>query len=194
MRDYSKYYNLEAYLFDEVGPRFRSAGQLELIDFYFILTWKTNRAKNVALQRIAGKATSARTADAAVLEICTALTNAADARARLQELMHTWDFRLATASAILAVLYPDEFTVYDIRVCEALDSQTGRWTKLADASFSSALWNEYLAFKSAVEAAAPQHLNLRDKDRYLWGKSFYEDASNALARFTDTVSAGNSKH
>ena len=31
---------------------------------------------------------------------------------------------------------------------------------------------EYQAFKRAVEGAAPDELNLRDKDRYLWGKSF----------------------
>ena len=34
--------------------------------------------------------------------------------------MTKWAFRLPTASAILTVLYPDVFTVYDRRVCKVL--------------------------------------------------------------------------
>lgn len=190
MLDYKKYYNLEAYLFEEVGPRFRATKQLELLDFYFILTWKANRAKGYALRRLAARA---ETVAAAVQEICAALSDASDSRARLQVLMQTWDFRLATATAVLAVLYPEEFTVYDVRVCEALDWETERWTDLADSTFSIALWNEYLAFKAAVESTAPAHLSLRDKDRYLWGKSFYRDASKALKRTAGTASTGNTE-
>ena len=86
--------------------------------------------------------------------------------------MRNWEFRLPTATAILTVLYPADFTVYDIRVCNSLD----RFHNLAHGRFSDTLWERYLIFKAAVENEAPAHLSLRNKDRYLWGKSFYEDA------------------
>ena len=43
--DYGKFYYLERYLLEEVGPRFRSSGILEPIDLFMIFIWKANRAK-----------------------------------------------------------------------------------------------------------------------------------------------------
>ena len=40
-------------------------------------------------------------------------------------LIEDWAFRLPMASAILTVLYPDSFTVYDIRVCSELQNHHG---------------------------------------------------------------------
>ena len=37
--------------------------------------------------------------------------------------MRDWKLRLPTASAVLTVLYPEDFTVYDQRVCKMLDMQ-----------------------------------------------------------------------
>jgi hypothetical protein len=39
--DYRKTYNLEAYLFDEVGRKFRNTGMIDPLDFYLILVWKS---------------------------------------------------------------------------------------------------------------------------------------------------------
>jgi hypothetical protein len=75
------------------------------------------------------------------------------------------------------VLYPVEFTVYDARVCEELPE----FRKLAEKSFSNAMWEQYQHFKKAVEESTPSELCLRDKDRYLWGKSFYKAAVEASA-------------
>ncbi len=36
-------------------------------------------------------------------------------------LIEDWGFRLPMASAILTVLYPEEFTVYDVRVCNEVE-------------------------------------------------------------------------
>lgn len=36
------------------------------------------------------------------------------------------------------------------------------------------LWRGYEEYKRKVEESVPQKLCLRDKDRYLWGKAFYE--------------------
>ena len=82
--------------------------------------------------------------------------------------MKDWGFRLPMASAILTVFYPDEFTVYDVRVCDALDDfRALGWTN----DFES-LWAGYVRFVAAVRAAAPEAFSLRDKDRWLWGRDF----------------------
>jgi hypothetical protein len=92
--------------------------------------------------------------------------------------MKDWGFRLPTASAILTVLYPNDFTVYDSRVCGEL----GAFEELADRQYSDSLWADYQRFLNKVNAAVPGSLSLRDKDRYLWGRSFYtqviDDISN----------------
>ena len=77
------------------------------------------------------------------------------------------------ASAILTVLYPEEFTVYDVRVCDSL----GDCHKLSNVTDFEKLWHGYVEFKSKVSQAVPDELSLRDKDRYLWGKSFHEQLS-----------------
>jgi hypothetical protein len=67
----------------------------------------------------------------------------------------------------LALLYPDEFTVYDWRVCEEVGCKYTPWK-----DFSDALWDHYESFKQAVIAQTPSHLCLRDRDRFLIGRSF----------------------
>jgi len=72
-----------------------------------------------------------------------------------------WGFRLPTASAILAVLYPDTFTVYDKRACDAL----GKFHNLADRKWSAETWYEDRRFIAKVRKAAPAGFRLRDCDR-----------------------------
>lgn len=82
------------------------------------------------------------------------------------------------ASAILTVLYPDEFTVYDVRVCDLLDK------KFEDAQYKTqfeALWARYSEYLAAVRDAVPELPILRDKDRYLWGKSFAQQLEKDIA-------------
>ena len=168
--DFEKYYHLETYLINEVGERFRKNGELTALDFYLILTWKANRSKTetkTRLERLGGSFS------AAVSKISRALAESLEPKDKLQVLMSDWKFRLPMATAILTVLFPDDFTVYDIRVCDSLK----RFHNLAARTFSDALWTEYCAFKAAVESESPAHLSLRDKDRYLWGKSFYEQSN-----------------
>jgi hypothetical protein len=166
--DYKKYYHLEEYLFDEVGKRFIASGEISPEDFFCIISWKANRAKTKTKKRLAALAGGSY--GRAVELIASGLKSAQQSKDRMKLLMKIWGFQLPMASAILTVLYPTEFTVYDVRICEML----GRFHDLAARGFTDNLWESYLEFKMAVEDAAPDHLALRDKDRYLWGKSFYE--------------------
>lgn len=72
------------------------------------------------------------------------------------------------ASAILSVLWPDEFSVFDIRVCEEFP---GQFDKLADISNSAEQWHGYERYLNAVKDRAKGDLSLRDKDRVLWARS-----------------------
>jgi hypothetical protein len=80
-----------------------------------------------------------------------------------------WEFALPTATAILAILYPDEFTVYDVVVCEEIDDQYRPQLYGPDSA-----WNEYEEYHKKVAKTEPAELSLRDKDRFLTGRSYYK--------------------
>lgn len=164
--DFSRYYDLESHLFATVGPKFQELRRLDAFDFFCIVIWKANRSKSKVAKRLLSH--SGAGLQAAVEELTSGIAQAADGRTRLRYLMKDWGFRLPMASAILTVFYPDEFTVYDVRVCDALDDfRALGWTN----DFES-LWAGYVRFVAAVRAAAPEAFSLRDKDRWLWGRDF----------------------
>ena len=171
--DYLKFYNDEKYLLNEVGPEFRASGQVSAVDFYMILGWKANRAKTKHKTRLANLAGSFSNA---VQQIAEGLHAAADNKSRLELLMTKWSFLLPTATAILALLYPDDFTVYDWRVREEVQSPLK-----ADRTFSESLWTDYEAFKQAVIAHTPHGLSLRERDQFLIGRSLRREIEAALA-------------
>jgi hypothetical protein len=173
--DYRIYYDLEGYLFDKVGPGFAETGTISPADFYMIIIWKANRAKSRIRKRLDQKAGGF---SAAVSTIAQRLSATPGARERLETLMVGFGFFLPMATAILTVLYPKEFSVYDVRVCQQLRD----FEKLAQLQFSDRLWEEYQRYLSAVDAEAPNEFSLRDKDRYLWGRSFFEGVENDLRK------------
>ena len=164
--DFRKYYALESYLFDTVTSRFKTQGYLDAFDFFCIVIWKAQRAKS----RIAKKLQAFENdLDRAAFILTRTIAQQPNAKERLRTLMDL-HFPLPTSSAILTVLYPKEFTVYDKRVCNEL----GDFHKLTNLINFEAIWEGYQEFRRKVEESAPGDLTLRDKDRYLWGKSFYK--------------------
>jgi hypothetical protein len=130
--------------------------------------WKANRAKSKVAERLLAHDNGQTNLENAVASLLAAVFEAEDQRARLSVLIEGWGFRLPMASAILTVLYPEDFTVYDIRVCDVLGD-------FKDAQYKtnfSTLWERYEAYVIAVKEAVPGCSSLRDKDRFLWGKSF----------------------
>jgi hypothetical protein len=171
------YYNPEVYVFAELARRLAETGQIDPAALYLILDWKSPRARTRHLTRLA--ALAGGSFGAATRSIAADLQPAAKPEDRMRALLTKWGFRLPTASAILAVLYPEIFTVYDIRVCEAL----GDFRPLGDMKWSAEMWREYQRFIAAVRARTPSELTtLRDRDRWLWGKNKQERMAAELAK------------
>lgn len=171
--DFRQYYHLESYLFDKVCPKFRKLGYLDAFDFFCIVIWKANRAKSKVARALLSS--GAKSLDDVVKKLTHDIAKQSTAKDRLRVLCDA-GFRLPMASAILTVLFPDDFTVYDRRICGILHD----FHNLSDVSNFDRLWLGYQDFKSKVEKEVPKQLKLRDKDRYLWGKSFYEQLKHNL--------------
>lgn len=164
--DYRAFYDLDSHIFGTVGERFRRDGHLSALDFFCIVTWKASRAKPRVAERLLAKGHG--TLDAAVHALTAAISAAPTPKERLRIVVRDWGFRLPMASAVLTVLYPEDFTICDVRVGEII----GQRVPETHGSFD-ALWERYLEFHAGVEAAAPPGLSLRAKDEYLWGKSLH---------------------
>lgn len=171
--DYLQLYERDSYLFDTVHERFQRDGELGAFDFFCILIWKSNRAKAHHARRLLKTEDSL---EEAVRTLTRDLYQTESDRERFTQLIEKWGFRLATASAILTVCYPDRFSVYDARVCGELDD----FHELAHRTGVTRLWKDYQAFIQRVRETAPDELSLRDKDRWLWGRSFAKQLKRDL--------------
>lgn len=176
------YYNLEDYLFGEVSHGFIARGWIDAFDFFSIVIWKANRAKSVTAKRLLKLGATRGLTD--LDGICRAITEdvhaAATDKARLFVLMDTWKFLLPMASAILTVLYPERFTVYDYRVCEELQQMNlGNFKDLASKTNVDVVWPDYEEFMTKVRETH-QIGSLRDKDRALMGRSMAKDLEQGI--------------
>lgn len=175
--DYSKYYALDEYLFTEITKKFKNIGYLDSFDFFCIVIWKANRAKSKIANRICSVSNS-KDLDFICKKITSEIFNSKSKEERLRNLLITWKFRLPMASAILTVLYPDEFTIYDVRVCSILQKHHD----LTNKTKTDEIVKGYFEFLDDVRKKVPEKSVLRDKDKFLWGKSFYEDLCGDIER------------
>lgn len=173
MDDYKKYYNLDKYLFEDLNEKFKRNHVLNVFDFFCIVIWKANRAKSKVANRIKLKEPNL---EKAVYEITTHLFSASNDEERLRILMVDWKLRLPMSSAILTVLFPDRFSVYDYRVCEIL----GKFEDLGHKVKFESIWNGYSQYIKGVQQFVSSESTLRNKDKYLWGKSFCEDLARDI--------------
>ena len=170
--NYSAYYDLESLIETVIQPRFHEQGYLSVEDFFTIIIWKANRSKSRIATHLIEKHDSAgnrsQQLTKAVHDLTSGLVQRETPEEKFKYLIEDWGLRLPMASAILAMLYPDDFTVYDVRVCEEL----GDFRSLANSTDTDMLWQDYQEFVRAVEDKLPGR-TLREADRHLWGRSFY---------------------
>jgi hypothetical protein len=179
--DFQNYYGLENYLFNEVSKNFAETKTISTFDFFCIVIWKANRSKSKIAKRLLNRG---RNLDEAVCLLIKAISTESDMKNRLRVIIEDWKFRLPMASAILTGLFPTDFTIYDVRVCDMLNDFKDAQNK---ARFDD-LWNRYEKYIQSVRVAVSGDLTLRDKDRWLWGKSFAlqleKDIQNNFKRST----------
>ena len=181
MDNYVKYHRLEQYLLDEVNPHFREQGYLEPEDFFCIVIWKANRAKSLIAARLLKIGDQRLNLAQAVKALTEKIAQAQKSEERMRVLFEGWGFHLPMASAILTILYPEDFTVYDVRVATTLDRDGGtKFRRLSNVIAFENMWAGYEQFKEAVANSTSLDLPLRDKDRNLWGRSFYEQLQKDL--------------
>lgn len=174
MIDPIAYNNLENFLLSEVRGRFQKDGFIEAFDFFSIIIWKSNRSKSKVAKRLI-KQSDNSDLDQISKHISSAISVAKTDKEKMQVLIVDWKFKLAIASAILTILYPDDFTVYDYRSA----GQVGEGGSLKYKTNFEEIWSGYLLFRSRV-AQIPHGASLREKDHYLFGKSRMDDLYKAL--------------
>ncbi len=184
---YLDYYDIETYLFSTVHGRFRRDGYLCAFDFFSIVRWKSNRSRGRILDGLREKWHP--DTEEAVRRLTREIHLADDHENRLRTLIGPCvpGVGLAIATAILTVLYPDDFTVYDTRVCKQLeDRELGRFSNLGNRS-EKGVWRGYEDYLKAVRQAAPKNLRLRDMDRWLWTQDVVDDLINVGCALDRTV-------
>jgi len=187
--DYKKYYHLEEYLFNEVNSTFHKRGFLNAKEFFCIIIWKANRAKSKIAKRMKGRY-SDLDLQTIVKRLTKNLHKKKTPKERFVYLLDEWGFRLPMASVILTVLYPNDFTIYDFRVCDML----GKYHNVSNKMKTNDVWNEYVKFIKTVKNEVTNEKTLRDKDIWLWGKSFIENLEKDIkAEFKKTPTSDNSK-
>ena len=172
--DYRKYSDLERYLFGEVGPRIAETGEISPADFYVIIIWKANRAKTRVRDRLNKRAGGFA---GAVKAMAASLHASTGPKQRLEVVMREWGFRLPIASAILTVLYPDDFTVYDRRVC---GQAWGLPPVLDGRAFSDQLWDDYQRFLGSGERRCTRWPQLAREGPLSVGRSLCESVVEDL--------------
>ena len=163
---YLKLYDLENYLLTDVKDNFHNNGYLNSFEFFCIIIWKANRAKSKIASRLVNNNESL---DASIKHLTEQIYLASDNRRKLEILIVEYHFRLPMASAILSILYPELFTIFDFRVCDTFSE----FRNIDNLSFNK-LWIRYSEYIERVRNYGTINLSLRDKDRLLWGKSFKE--------------------
>jgi hypothetical protein len=160
-------------------PHFSNAGRRRKLserDVLLILKWKLGRIKD----------TNAATISAGNLKkINRAIETAPECEhAALKGLEAVPGIGLATATAILTVYYPDQFTIIDQRVLEALELFPSRLDR-RPRNFSTADWTteDYLKeYLPKVRAVSEQWgRSLRETDQALWGISVSKRIEKIIA-------------
>lgn len=189
---YLKYYWLEKDFFPEIYKFFHDKGYLTPEHFFSIIIWKSTRPRK---QIKLGLLADGKSLDDAVYNLTKKIYEARSKEERLEILIGDGNkkrrqhgFQLAMASAILTVLYPKDFTVYDFRVRGQLNDPENGNRIFPDISYRADRVKKYFdnyvqqVLEKGKRIANNQNLSMRDCDRLLWAKSWYEDLRKFLEK------------
>lgn len=170
LEKYLDYYFLEDYIFNEIHKNFQEHGHLLPEEFFAIVIWKRNASKTKIIKGLKKDGRS-------ILEITSKISAAKTREGKLNILLlpKIEGIAISFASAILSVLYPDDFTVADYRAYTSLKYFGGEINSNPTSSLSA-----YFKYLDECKILAHKYgFSLRDFDRILWSKDFY-DGVNGL--------------
>ena len=183
--DYLRCYWLEKDFFPEIYKYFHEEKTLTSEQFFSIIAWKSIRPRKRIKQ---GLLATSKSLNDAVKDLAVEIYSAKEKEQKLEIVLKRPGFQLAMASAILTVLYPDIFTVYDIRVRGQLRDPENYERIYPDITYTAdrirRYFDEYIpqVLQRGREISNNPKLSLRDCDRLLWAKSWYEDLKEFLAK------------
>jgi thermostable 8-oxoguanine DNA glycosylase len=146
---------LERFIFTELSEKVRWNGQVDPEDFFKICEWKSTRTKTLV-----------RTNPREHIQEVTRLAFSSRESLRVPLLCILNGVRIPTASAILTVWHPDEYTVYDVRVCDAMLSLSHHLLTDEVVEVARKSYSKYL--EVARQIAIEFDVSLRDLDKTLW--------------------------
>jgi len=169
MKQYIKEYELEKQLFGEISRNFRKNKTLSDEEFFKIIIWKSNRNKSKILKEI-------RKSKKSIKQIMRKVYGAKDDKEKIETLTNIKEIGIPIASAILTVCYPKKFTILDYRVWNILSKEGKTKNKTQPTTITG-----YLNYVNDCQNYAKKlNLSLRDFDKVMWGRSFYEDLKKFL--------------
>ena len=172
LKDYLRYYFQEDYLFSKVNKNFQENHFLTPEEFFTIVIWKRNASKTKIVKGI-------KESKKTIKFLTKKIFESTEREDRLKILLNIKNIGIAIASAILTVLYPNEFTIIDYRVKKSLKKLGIKLPgKIEENS------EDYFRYVDICkEIAIKRKLSLRNLDRILWAMDFYE-GENGLKDIT----------
>lgn len=169
MDKYIREYELEKQLFNEISNNFKENKTLSDEEFFKIIIWKSNRTKGKILAGI-------KKSKKNIKELMKNVHNAKTLAEKVETLTKIKGIGLPIASAVLSVCYPKEFTILDYRVWGILFEDKKVKSKRVPNTISG-----YLDYVNICKNYAKElKLSLRDFDKAMWGRSFFEDLKRFL--------------
>ena len=152
--DFKKYvmlYSLEDYLFSVVGPQIKKRGYINFDDFYKIAMWKSARQKPNYLQNKNNIESISKDAFLIKGEL-----------EKMDKLCSLKGVGIPTASAILTIVYPENYAVIDVRCIEMLQ-------ELGYSIKKTITPNNWLIYLDIVRKIAKENnITSRDVDKALF--------------------------
>mgnify|MGYP001106202592 CR=1 FL=1 len=170
-----KLYWLEKYLFEDVHEKFERDEPIDDFDFYCIIYWKRNASKT-KIQN------SLKELHITPTDLLNEVRKAETDREKLRVFRRVKHIGPAIASAILAVCYPEKYTVVDTYVLseynEWCQKKLKEWRCLSVNSLTDEQYLEYNEWCKRLGDTWGK--SLRDVDRILWTKAWKEGLKQSL--------------
>ena len=166
LRDYLKYYpsELEIYLFEDVHKKFQSSHHLDDEDFFTIISWK----RKASAIKIAKEWSGMKIED-----LTNKIYDESSNEKKMEVLTSVKEIGIAIASAILAVCYPDQFTILDYRALSSLkELEPFKCLKLPPKAENFKIPDYFSYLKICLEVWNSHSSSLREFDRSLWARDW----------------------